>query len=199
MPAIRRQSRKAALAAKPAKKVVQRQSKYYPADDVAAPRKARKVNRKAKLRASITPGTVVILLAGRFRGKRVVVAKQLESGLLLVNGPFKVNGCPVRRVNQAYVIATSTKVEGINFSAFDKYDDKYFTAWRDEKSEEEDDDEKVMFKKAEAAQTSDARKADQKAADAAMLASIKKVEALEAYLGAKFSLKKGQYPHEMKF
>ena len=66
--------------------------RFYPADDVKKPLRRRGAPKAAKLRASLTPGTVVILLAGRFKGKRAIFLKQLESGLLLVTGPFVVNG-----------------------------------------------------------------------------------------------------------
>jgi len=82
-------------------KGVSKISKWYKADDETVSFTRRQLTKKAssKLRADITPGTVLILLAGKFRGKRVVFLKQLTSGLLLVTGPYKVNGVPLKRVN----------------------------------------------------------------------------------------------------
>ena len=159
--------------------------KYYPAEDVVQPKGPTPVRNPPKVRASIQPGSVLILVAGRFRGKRVVCLKQLTSGLLLVTGPYSSNGVPLRRVNQKYCIATSTNVSvaGVNVSAID---DAFFARGKGEKD-------------ATATVTSAPRKAAQTAVDAALTANISKVPMLDSYLKARFSLKNGDKPHTLKF
>ncbi|XVE96117.1 hypothetical protein REPUB_Repub02eG0193600 [Reevesia pubescens] len=171
--------------------------KFYPADDVRKPLLNKRKPKPTKLRASITPGTVLILLAGRFMGKRVVFLKQLPSGLLLVTGPFKINGVPLRRVNQSYVIATSTKVDisGVNV---EKFDDKYF-AKEVEMKKKKGEGEFFEAEKEDKKKLPDDKKEDQKAVDASLIKSIEGVPDLKAYLAARFSLKSGMKPHELVF
>lgn len=48
-------------------------------------------------------------------------------------------------------------------------------------------------------ETSQEKKDLQKKVDAALLASVKAVPQMRQYLNAKFTLTKGQFPHNMKF
>ena len=178
-----------------------KQVRLYKADDYkthkANPAKA---PRPTRLRKSLTPGTVLIVLAGRFKGRRVVFLKQLTSGLLLVTGPYKVNGVPLRRMNQSYVIATSTKVDlsGVNATSVD---DTYFAK---HKLRREKGKEDMFFEKRNELTEADKKRISEKKTkqvefDRALIANIKKTALLGKYLATRFTLRDNQRPHEMKF
>lgn len=68
--------------------------------------------------------------------------------MLLVTGPFRVNGVPLRRVNARYVIATKQKVDlsGIDEKTVEKVSEEgYFT--REKKQEKQG--EEAFFKQGE--------------------------------------------------
>jgi len=178
---------------------VNKAPRYYPAEDIVPPKKHRAAPTPVTLRSNITPGTVLILLAGRFRGKRVVFLKQLASGLLLVTGPYKVNGVPLRRVNQAYVITTSTKIDVSEVKLDDKINDAYFAKEKVSKSQSAEAEFFENGKPKEKAVYPTAKADEQKALDKALIAQIQKTENLAKYLKASWGLSKGQFPHQLVF
>jgi len=174
------------------------EGKYYAADDTkVALRSHKPTSRTTRLRKSIRAGTVVIILAGRHRGKRVIVLGQLKSGLLLVTGPYKVNGVPLRRLNQSYVIATSTQVD-VSKVDISKIDDAFFVRKADKKAASKDG-EGFFAKDSAKPAVNPARKAETARIDAALATVVKATPELRHYLAAKFTLTRGQKPHLLKF
>ena len=133
----------------------------------------------------------------------MVLLKILPQGALLVTGPFKINGVPLRRVNARYVIATKTTVplDGMDTSTVEKVGgEKYFA--RDKKTDKKGSEEAFFQQggqKPAKKQVAGERAEDQKKVDKALLATIKKQPMLEGYLSTQFSLRKGDRPHEMVF
>lgn len=182
------------------KVAVNRHPKFYPTLTV---RKTLKSGHGKKpfsahrrtLRASITPGTVLILLTGVHRGKKVVFLKQLDSGLLLVTGPYKVNGVPLRRAQAKGCIATGTKIDVSAVKVPANVNDVYFKRTKQVKKAEEG----IFEQKEEKFTASEQRKADQKSVDASILAQVSKTDFMKGYLRSEFGLSKGQLPHKIKF
>lgn len=172
-----------------------RSPRYYPAYDIKPKVKAAPAA-PPKLRASLTPGTIVIILAGRFRGKRAIMLKA-EEGLLVVTGPYAVNGVPLRRVNPAYVIATSTKIDvsGVTVPEVDSTRPVKKT----KKPKKGDETEFFEDVTEETVTVSEEKKAAQAELDAQIMPLVEAVPLLKEYLGALFTLTKGMKPHEMKW
>ncbi|KAL3272250.1 hypothetical protein HHI36_022732 [Cryptolaemus montrouzieri] len=182
--------------------LVKKRRNYYPTQDKIRPRPAKKCFKQhtRTLRPSLTPGTILILLAGSHKGKRVVLLKQLYSGLLLVTGPFGVNGCPLRRISQRYVIGTRTKIDLSAVKLPENLTDEYFKRDRKKRAKKEEGD--IFQTKKEGYKVSEQRKADQKTVDKQIHEAIRKHpdrKVLLAYLSAMFGLKSSQYPHRLQF
>ncbi|CCW66176.1 unnamed protein product [Phytomonas sp. Hart1] len=186
---------------------------------MVAKKQVKKVSgRKAErstLRKSITPGTVAIVLAGRFRGRRVVILKQLpRNGVLVVTGPMKFNGVPIRRIDPSYIIATSTKIDIASVDTKD-ITPEVFARPKAEKPVKSEGDfmgdkrkkaaEKVAKKTSKATKktiVSDARAQLQKKVDSALIEAIKKDKLgseKAGYLRSVFTIKPGDAPHRWKW
>ncbi len=169
---------------------------WYPVSDFKGHFKRKcKVPKKTHISAELVPGQVVILLSGRFRGRRVVYLKKLESGLLLVTGPYKYNGVPLKRVNAAYVLPTNTKLT-IDAKVADEIKNEFFKRVEIARNEEKDffADEKTKKER-----ITDERKNAQNKVDTEVKKAVDAVPMMKEYLRNRFALKSGDKPHLMKF
>ena len=169
---------------------------WYPVSDLKTHFKRKcKIPKKTHISAELVPGQVLILLSGRFRGRRVVFLKKLESGLLLVTGPYKYNGVPLKRVNAAYVLPTNTKLK-VDDKVAQSVDDKLFLR-RDIKRESEKDF--LVDEKTKKERITDDRKKAQEDVDTKVKKAVDEVPMMKEYLRNRFALKNGDKPHLMKF
>ena len=120
----------------------------------------------------------------------------------MITGPYAINGVPLRRINPAYVIATSQKVSLNGVTA--NVDDSFFKKARRYTKNELKGASEHRLKKCEEGKNAEAKwkselKTVQKSVDAKILENIKGVEHLKGYLGSRFTLTNSTRPHELKF
>lgn len=129
----------------------------------------------------------------------IVPLQVLKSGLLLVTGPYSLNQCPLRRISQRYVIATSTSIDISKVKVPAHVNDTYFKREKKEKNRGEGD---VFAVKKERFVPSEQRKADQAAVDKAVrkaMSTHKEKKILFKYVRSYFALSSSQCPHRLRF
>ena len=147
---------------------------WYPVSNLKAHfKRACKAPKASHIAAPLTPGQVVIILSGRFRGRRVVL----------------------KRVNAAYVLPTNTKLK-INEDVAKNVNDKVFDRVKIERKKEEDFFEDNEKKKGRI--TEDKKKL-QNEVDTVVKKAVDEVPMMKEYLRNRFALKNGDKPHLMKF
>ncbi|GAW82187.1 60S ribosomal protein L6 [Plasmodium gonderi] len=175
---------------------------------------------QGKIRKSIEIGKVAIILSGRHMGKRCIITKILNSGLLAVVGPYEINGVPLKRVNPRYVVVTSTNI--FNFENMAGLKDEFMKLAEDindnsfmKSLEIKKKQKKLLSKKNEALFMNDVitkikelMKEDpkmqqlqktQKAIGALLKDQIMKNKIFTEYLKSKFTLRNDMALHKMKF
>lgn len=96
------------------------------------------------------------------------------------------------------MIATSTQVD-VSKVDVSKIDDAFFVRKAAKKAVRADGGEAFFAKDAKKSPVSEERKKETARVDAAIKAIVKATPDLKAYLNAKFTLTRGQTPHNMKF
>lgn len=124
----------------------------------------------------------------------------MQSGLLLVTGPYSLNQCPLRRISQRYVIATSTTINISKVEIPAHINDAYFK--RSEKKQQNRGEGDVFAVKKEKYVPSEQKKADQANVDKAVRTAMsqqKEKKVLFSYMRSFFALSSGQCPHRLHF
>lgn len=192
------------------KVLVKKGPKFYPTETRPQKSKTGRVchkNHPRKFKKGLEPGRVLIILAGKHRGKRVVLLKTLKSGLLLVTGPFKVNGCPLKRMHQKFVIVTRTKIPFDEVKVPKHLNDRYFKSKKVSvskgKKTKQGGNIFAKGKKATSNKPNRVKGEDQKNIDKRVLTAIREKmgdkKTILAYLGSFFYLRNHMYPHKLKF
>lgn len=167
--------------------VIKEKTDLYTPDDIPAfvEKEMKKFEIKPESpRTDLVKGQIVVVLEGVFASKRVVYLKHLEGEEatdVLCAGPASVNGVPFFKINQRYLLATSTVLDIKADASIDT--NNVFKSMIDEYDEPADIE-----------MTEEEKKLNTKIEEA-----IKAVKYMKAYLADPFSIDTNKSFYSMKY